>query len=284
MTTALRPPLKWHGGKRYVADDIVDLMPPRVRNPNKPADDDPGWLHYVEPFAGGLRVLLANDPRGISEVVNDLDGHLMNFWRVLQSEERFQEFRRIIEVTPFSQVEWEDAVLMLRGPNADPVRWAAAFFVVNRQSRAGRMDGFATMVRKRTRRGMNDHVSAWWSAVEGLPPVAQRLKRVLLLNCPAVEVIRQEDGPRTLFYCDPPYVPSTRTAPNVYGHEMTEAEHVELLDVLKGCEGKVLLSGYRCDLYDRMLVGWNRRDFDVPNNAAGGDNKRRMTESVWINY
>jgi hypothetical protein len=80
-------------------------MPPRVKNPNKPAADDPGWLHYVEPYFGGGAVLLALDPEGISEVANDLDGRLMNFWRVLQNDADFARLQRVIEAVPFSERE-----------------------------------------------------------------------------------------------------------------------------------------------------------------------------------
>ena len=82
----IMPPLKWHGGKYYIANQIVALMPPH--------------LHYVEPYAGGLSVLLARDPgdrklwlsqtgdhAGLSEVVNDLDNGLVNFWRVLRGDD-----------------------------------------------------------------------------------------------------------------------------------------------------------------------------------------------------
>ena len=79
-TRPLTPPLKWHGGKSYLAKKIIALMPPRCVNPNAPSGDDPGWLHYVEPYFGGGAVMLANDPEGISEVANDRYGRLMNFW------------------------------------------------------------------------------------------------------------------------------------------------------------------------------------------------------------
>jgi len=79
----LTPPLKWHGGKHYLAPKIVALMPPH--------------LHYVEPFAGGLAVLLAKEPEGVSDVANDLDGDLVNFWRVMQSGDDFGRFRRVVE-------------------------------------------------------------------------------------------------------------------------------------------------------------------------------------------
>ena len=101
-------PLKWWGGKHYLAKKIIGLMPRH--------------LHYVEPYAGGLAVLLEKDPfdrskfwgnkgyeQGVSEVVNDIHRELTNFWQVLQREETFAAFRRLIEVTPFSQVEWENA-------------------------------------------------------------------------------------------------------------------------------------------------------------------------------
>src|SRR5215211_4183993 len=101
-------PLKWHGGKSYLARRIVALMPRH--------------LHYVEPFAGGLAVLLARDPadprlwagdtgntRGVSEVVNDLDGRLTNFWRVLRDAELFPRFHRAVSLAPLSRPEWQAA-------------------------------------------------------------------------------------------------------------------------------------------------------------------------------
>lgn len=45
-----------------------------------------------------------------------------------------------------------------------------------------------------------------------------------------------------------------------------------------------MLSGYRSAIYDDLLSAWARHDFDLPNNAAGGDSKRRMVECVWCNY
>src|SRR5712692_646888 len=91
ISNRITPPLKWHGGKWYLAPKIVALMPPHT--------------HYVEPFAGGLSVLLAKDPEGVSEVANDINGHLSNFWRVLQREDEFSRFRRILEAMPFSELE-----------------------------------------------------------------------------------------------------------------------------------------------------------------------------------
>jgi len=89
-------PLKWHGGKHYLAARIVVPMPPH--------------LHYVKPFASGLAVLLAKNPDGVSEVVNDLDGDLLNFWTVLADEAMFSQFHRRIEATPFSEAHWYETL------------------------------------------------------------------------------------------------------------------------------------------------------------------------------
>lgn len=266
--TTLVAPIKYHGGKHYLAKRIVALMPPHT--------------HFVEPYFGGGSVLLAKDPDKVSEVVNDIDGHLTHFWRVLQGEQSFERFRRVVEAVPFSEPEWDDA----DQPQTDPILRAVSWFIRCRQSLAGRGDSFAPLSRTRTRRDMNEQASAWLSAVEGLPAVHERLKRVVILNRDALDVIRQQDGAGTLFYLDPPYLPQTRTAPDVYRHEMSGDDHVKLLKTLSRIKGQFILSGYDNQLYSRAAEkwGWHCRRFETANHAAGGAEKRRMIEGVWTNY
>lgn len=271
-------PLKWHGGKHYLARKIVAMMPPHT--------------HYVEPFAGGLSVLLAKEPEGVSEVVNDLNGELANFWACLRDRIAFGILQRQLEAMPFSEADWRAAGepdqaegYWARSPNA-PVDRAIAFFVRCRQSLAGRMKSFSPLSRNRTRRGMNEQASSWLSAVDGLPAVHERLKRVVILNRDALDVIYTQDGKDTLFYFDPPYLHETRQATDVYEEEMTYEQHVMLLMALQKVRGRFILSGYVNDLYDRTArkSGWRRVDFDMPNHAAGGKAKRRMVECVWCNF
>jgi DNA adenine methylase len=276
------PPLKWHieGGKHYLASKIIALMPPHI--------------HYVEPFFGGGAVLLAKNPEGVSEVANDRHLLLTNFWRVLRQPDDFAIFLRKCQATPFSEDAWKDANAMLCETDdftdgflaTRRATFAWLFFVHCRQSLAGRMGTFAPLSRNRVRRGMNEQASAWLTAVEGLPAVHARLKRVVILNHDALDVIRQQDGDKTLFYLDPPYLHETRATTGEYQHEMTIEQHIELLDTLCWIKGKFLLSGYRSDLYDAKAqqYSWNRHDFDLPNNSAGGESKRRMTECVWCNF
>lgn len=260
------------GGKHYLSSKIVALMPPHI--------------HYVEPYAGGLSVLLAKDPEGVSEVVNDINDNLTEFWRMLQGEELFSAFLRKVEATPFSESEFRSAKYLRTVDYTDAPTRSLAFFICCRQSLAGRMKDFATLSRNRVRRGMNEQASAWLTAVEGLPEVHARLKRVAILNRDGLDVIRQQDGPQTLFYLDPPYLHETRATTGEYEHEMTKEEHTRLLILLSEIKGKFLLSGYRSSLYDDAALrwGWNRKEFTMPNNAAGGKKKRQMTECVWMNY
>lgn len=270
----ISPPLKWHGGKGAfhgkLAQWIIGLMPPHT--------------HYVEPYFGGGSVLLAKDSEGVSEVANDLNFDLSNFWRVLRDQQHFAEFLRLCEATPFSEVEYRNALENATASSA--IDLALSFFVRCRQSLAGRQKAFAPITRTRIRRGMNEQASAWLTAIDGLPAVHERLKRVVILNRDALDVIASQDGPATCFYCDPPYVHSSRATTGEYKYEMTDLQHNNLLITLGSISGKFLLSGYRCAVYDTYadLCGWKRHDFEIVNNAASGETKRTMTECVWTNY
>lgn len=268
-------PIKWHGGKHYLAPKIVALMPRHT--------------HYVEPYAGGLAVLLVKNPEGVSEVANDVDGRLTNFWRCLICPPAFEDFFAWAQRVPFCEAVWEQALRRLETPCERPgvicSGCAQAFFIACRQSLAGRMDTFAPLSKTRTRRGMNEQASAWLTAIEGLPAVHTRLKRVVVLNRHAPDVILQQDGPDTLFYLDPPYLHETRRSTDAYGPcEMTEDGHRELLGLVQSVKGKVMLSGYPSPLYDTLLSRWTRHTFELPNNAAGGKKKARMTEVLWCNF
>lgn len=283
MTTAtasprVNPPLKWFGGKHYLAPKIIALMPKH--------------RHYVEPYFGGGSVLLARDPddpnlsidgKGVSEVANDINPSLAKFWWVLRDTTLFEQFRRRVEAMPMARTAWEQA-RDYEPDGLDPVGEAVAFFILCRQSLSGRMNSFTAITRSRTRRNMNGNVSEWLSAVDGLPAVHARLRRVLIENKPALDLIRSEDTPETLFYLDPPYLHETRTSTDVYAHEMSRDDHISLLEEIQSCKGRVMLSGYCSDVYDFALRNWNRHTFDLPNNAAGGKEKRRMTEVLWTNF
>ena len=243
--------LKWHGGKHYLAPYIVKLLP--YHN------------NYVEPFFGGGAVLFQKPVTG-SEVVNDIDSDLVNFWLVVR--DKYDDFLRQVTLTPYSEELWRRAI------EGDDVQRAVQFFVRVRQSMSGRMDCFSPVSKTRLRREINEQVAGWMSAIDKLPEVVERLRTVMILNRDALSVIRQLDAVDTCFYLDPPYVPETRTAPQVYKHELPD--HRPLIELLRTIKGRAILSGYQCELYSTL--GWRRVDIDIANHAGSG----RRTESLWL--
>lgn len=272
----MNSPLKYHGGKHFLASKIVAMMPKHTR--------------YLEAYAGGLSVLFAKDGEGISEFANDTNGDLMNFWSILGNVDAYYRFSRVVQCIPLSEDAFHTPDLNEYFKDKCGVDYAVAraitYFVRMRQSRQGIGKSYCTPT-SRTRRGMNENVSAWLTSVDGLPEVHERLRRVEVWNRPAVEAIQKLDGEDTLVYCDPPYMHETRSTKSEYGdNEMSDADHAELLDCLSSIKGKFILSGYRSSMYDEASKkhGWLLAEFDVANSASGAKRKERKTECVWMNF
>jgi len=235
---------------------------------------------YLEPFGGAASVLLNKSPVEV-EAYNDLDLRITRLFRVLQKEGR--EFVQRIQFVPYSEREFECAADYPQG--ASDLDKAMCDFIRWRQSFGGRGRTWSYTT-KRARGGMAGDVNAWWTAIEQLPEIIERLRRVQILSQPAIDAIRRFDHPEALIYCDPPYLHETR-APNsrdVYGIEMTEEEHRQLGEVLTKCVSKVVLSGYPSPLYEDMFRCWRRVEFDIANHAAGGRKKSRKCETLWLNW
>lgn len=268
-------PLKWHGGKQKLAKWILSYMPEHT--------------HRVITHGGGLGMFLQSDPTGVSEVVNDLDKSLINFWKVLRDKEGFAELRRFAEATPVCEATWNECQRILEGWKAssrpDPMA-AWAMLVLVRQSRQGLRDSFCTLSKTRTRRDRNEQASAWLGAIEGLSDAHDRLSRVVIRSKDAIEIIKSEDSKHTWFYLDPPYLHETRVTTEDYAHEMTEEQHLDLLDALANISGKFCLSGYPSDLYNRAaeICGWTMVSKQAANHASGSSKKPQKQECLWMNY
>lgn len=262
----LRPPVKWHGGKHYLAKRIVAGFP-RHRV-------------YLEPFGGGASVLLNKDPAEV-EVYNDTDRRVTRLFRVLR--DRGEEFVRRARLTPYSEAEFADAAEY--PADASDVDMALCDFVRWRQSFGGRGESFSYTT-GRSRGGMAGDVNAWLTAVEALPQIIDRLRRVQILCRSAFEAIPRFDCPDGLIYCDPPYVHATRSpgSRDVYAAELSDDDHLKLAALLSRCEARVVVSGYPSGLYDEAYRGWRVVTFDVPSHAAGGRAKGRRTECLWLNF
>lgn len=262
----IRKPLNWHGGKHYIAKYIIQLIPSDT-------------VTYVEPYLGGGSVLLQKPQSGHNEIVNDIDGHLINFWRHLSDKKLFDELYNKLKLTPISQELWNFS----KSDTSD----AYNFMIWIRQSRQALGKDFATLSHSRTRGGMNETASSWISMIDGLPEVYERLRGVVILNQDAIKVINRFDkGEHVLFYLDPPYELTTRTAKKCYTHEMDRQKHIELLKRLSDFKSRFILSGYRCKLYDKYCTknNWNLKEIEIDNKSGGGKTKQKRVECLWTNF
>lgn len=257
----------WYGGKFNHLNWLLPLLPKAT--------------HYCEPFAGSAAVLLNREPSPV-ETYNDIDGEVVNFFRVLR--DRQEELIRAIGLTPFSREELRIAV---EEPIDDlsELERARRFFVRARQVRTGLAQtasaGRWAHCKLTSRAGMAGAVSRWLGSVEGLSEIVQRLLRVQIENATAIEVIQRYDSEETLFYCDPPYPHDSRGDIHAYGYEMTDNDHRELAGVLTNLKGKVALSGYRCELLDKLYKNWNC--IESPSKQCLSV-KQPRTEILWTNY
>jgi DNA adenine methylase len=241
----------------------------------------PKTKHYCEPFAGSAAVLLNREPSPV-ETYNDIEGEVVNFFRVLRIHK--DELIEAIGLTPFSREEFEIACTQPTEGLSDLER-ARRFFVCARQVRTGLAQkasaGRWAHCVLTSRAGMAGAVSRWLGSVEGLSEIVQRLLRVQIEHAPAIEVIRRYDSEETLFYCDPPYPHISRGDSNAYAHEMTDAEHKELAEVLHSVRGKVALSGYHCDLMDTLYSDWHCVEAPI---KMCHSIKQPRQEVLWMNY
>jgi len=151
---------------------------------------------------------------------------------------------------------------------------------------------FGTTGRRKNRSGFraapyrlsNSGVRDWLNYPDALRDFVERMQGVTIEQRPAVEIIRQQDSPETLFYCDPPYPLSTRTAvqwpshnDRAYVHDMSDEEHRELAEVLHSIKGMAIVSSYPSDLYEELYPDWRRME-----RVAIADGAKKRTEVLWF--
>lgn len=255
-----RPIVRYHGGKWRLAPWILRHIPEhRV---------------YVEPYGGGGSVLLQK-PRSYAEIYNDLDGEIVNLFRV--ARDNGETLARAVELTPFAREEFAQAY----EPDGDPLEQARrtlvrAFMGFSSAGASGQMTGF----RANSNRIGTTPAHDWMNFPDHLRAVVQRLRGVVIENRSAIDVMLHQDCEDAVHYVDPPYVHQTRhmrERSQAYRHEMSDEQHRELAGVLASLRGAVVVSGYRCPLYDELFAGWTRVD-----SSAHADGARYRVESLWI--
>lgn len=263
-----RPVLRYHGGKFRLSSWIRSFFPPHQI--------------YVEPYGGAGSVLLTKEP-SYSEVYNDMDEEVVNFFRVLRDPAQREQLCELCALTPFAREEFERSY----DPTDDPVE-AARRLAVRASMGYGSSGGTKanTGFRMDTSRKWSTDFAQWKKYPDAIAAIGDRFLGVLIENRPAVQVMLQHDGPNTLHYVDPPYLHSTRSEATMgrrkyYRHEMSDWQHLELITALQNLQGMVVLSGYHSPMYAERLADWPRFTTTSAGNARRGT--KINTEVLWLN-
>ena len=241
-----------------MAQQIVFLMPPH--------------RSYLEPFFGSGAVLFNKPPSAI-ETVNDIDGDIVNFFKVLR--EQPDDLAEAISLTPYARDVYDDAHENRGSSDFDRAYRFAIRSKMGYRAKTRSKSGFYIDVYSRER----SYKLKNWNRLPGdLLEAAARLKEVQIENGPAIDLIRKFNHANVLIYADPPYLPVTWSG-NQYLHEMTEQDHLDLLDALKQHKGPVILSGYPSEMYDWELRGWS-----VIHRKSYNQNAAQRTEVLWCNF
>lgn len=209
----VKTPITYYGGKQRLVNLILSLIPEHKL--------------YCEPFVGGAAVFFAKEPSEM-EVINDLNGEVVNFYRVCHGD--FKKLEKLIQSTPHSrQVHRETQDILKNTSTQDPVKRAWAFWVQTNMSFSARVFGGYAYEKKSNgtlKRSVNKKIAF-------NKEVGERLNMVDIENNDALQVIKSRDTKDSFFYCDPPYFNSDMGHYKGY----TEKDFEDLLTTLSKIEG-----------------------------------------------
>ena len=255
-----RPVLRYPGGKFLLAPWITSFFPPHQT--------------YVEPLCGAASCLLQK-PRSYAEVLNDLDGEIVNLFRLLRDPTLATELERQLRLTPYARQEYEDAYL----PSNAPLEQARRLLIrswqgLHGEGTLGRKTGWRSNVNRRGTLPAHD-----WGRFPGcIGRFTERLQGVIIESRDALDILLQYDSPQTLFYIDPPY--DTDVCPNFNGYRHS-VDAPALRRALNRAQGMAIVSGYRSPVYDTLYADWMRVD-RATNAGTGQAHTRKRTESLWL--
>lgn len=252
------------GGKSELASWIISHLPDH--------------RCYVEPFAGSASVLL-NKPRSKVEVLNDLDGDVVQFFDTVR--ERGDELREYIRFIPYSRElydRWADEFYDGYRPD-DPIERAGRFVYLRYSSFGGKY-GRKTGFKRASHLNQQPPGKTWTNVPNRVDAICDRLRGVEIECLDALEIIDRYDGPNTVFYCDPPYL---ECRSDYYAE--TDIDHAALESALRTGEGEAIVSyGAVPDAYGD---GWFVRDRDYTQRArrgATGEWKEDAVERLCLTF
>ena len=208
------PIIPWLGGKRRLADKLIPLFPPHEC--------------YVEVFCGGAALYFLRPMPARTEVINDINGDLINLYRVVQHhmEEFVRQFKWAI--TSRQIFKWQQAV---RPETLTDIQRAARFYYLQQHAFSGKVTGqsFGTAT---TGPAIN-----LCRIEENLSAAHLRLAGTYVENLPWLECMTRYDRPHSFFYLDPPYWQTEG-----YGVDFGFEQYQQMADFMRTCKGKVMVS------------------------------------------
>lgn len=261
MPEIKRPVLRYHGGKFMLAKWIISHFPEHKI--------------YVECFGGGASVLMQKK-RSYAEVYNDLWDDVVNVFEILRDKKKAKELERLLKYTPFARTEFLKTyttgnLSKLERARQTIFRSFAGFSAGSSNPEAD------TGFRANSNRSGSIPAHDWKNYPKHIESFSDRMQGVIIESRDYKKVIEQTDGSNTLFYLDPPYVHASRNMKHKYAIEFTEKDHIELFEIISNIKGKVILSGYHSELYDRLYKDWRRVE-----RQANADGANKRVEVLWF--
>ncbi|MUP44873.1 DNA adenine methylase [Gramella sp. BOM4] len=241
----------------------------------------PNHDYFLDLFCGSMAFTLNKKP-SLMDTANDMDGDIFNFFSVLRDQP--DELIRVLQLTSVSRLEY-DSVFPINEEGISKVERARRFFVRCRMSFQGSgiksSTGFNTCV-KTSESGLSKNVAKFLSAVDKLPQVVSRLKRIQFENKDYRDIIDKFSGSEYFIYVDPPYELRTRNYKKWYNHEFTDNDHRELAEKLKSSDAKIMISHSLSAMYKELYSDWNF--IQLPSRGYSMKNGKKTEECIWINY
>lgn len=264
----VKAPFGYYGAKQRIASRIVAFLPPHNA--------------WVEAFCGSAAITLAKPPVPI-EVINDLDGNVVNLFKQLR--ENSESLCRAIALTPYSREEFQSARNCIATP--DPVERARRFLVATMMTvnaTVGSSNCGFSFSPSYARNGHEARVNRWYNLPVRLTAVVERLRHVRVENRDARALLAMfADRPATLIYLDPPYFVKRDHGYVIDAKD--EEFHCALLSLCCASHAMILVSGYDNPLYREILTadtGWQRVQIQTYTRDTTGRNYAR-TEVLWKN-
>ncbi len=265
--TCLKSPVNRMGGKFYLTDWLTQKIPRHVL--------------YCEVFTGAAH-LLFNKPKSQVEVINDIDGHLINFFKVIQDAEKCQILTNVLNLMPYSRKLWQDLRYQWKHGNipGDPIEAAAQWFYLNRTCFSGDQlrGGFAVP----STTGRNP-AQSFRTSIASFGDIADRLQNVTIECLNYADCIQRYDSKDTFFFCDPPYL----NAEHYYNRgNFAYDDHRTLSDLLHEVKSKVMITHYQNGLYDELYRDWQRYEYSSfkGSHKSDGKEKPKTLECLWTNF